>query len=165
MKARVFADFHNLDDESRVRLDSNGTRDDLARLGVQLVEGLQLTLYTDDADEAGRPDDLLVDAVAFHGAEGWVAAADWATLRHQSDEAAAQLKICSISSLAMRQSAGAVLRAKSRPLKSVSATSLSIVLGTATTFIMPRERSTIRLMIENEPSPPTTINASSPASW
>lgn len=89
MKPRIYADFHNLDDENRVLLDSTGTRDDLTRHGVQLVDGLQLTLYTDDADEAGRADDLLVDAVVRRDERGWVAAADWTSLRHLSDEAGA----------------------------------------------------------------------------
>jgi hypothetical protein len=90
MRPRVYADFQNLDDENRVRLDTAGTRHDLARLGLQLADGLSLTLYTDDADEGGRPDDLLVDAVIRVGDDrGWVAQADWATLRHVSDEAGA----------------------------------------------------------------------------
>jgi len=88
MKPRVYADFHNLDDENRVRLDTQGTAQDLARLGLRLTEGAPLTLYTDDADEAGQPDDLLVDGVARYSDRAeWVAAVDWASLRHASDDA------------------------------------------------------------------------------
>lgn len=77
MKPRLYADFHSLDDENRVRLDAVGTVADLARRGLQLADGLQLTLWTEDADESGRPDDLLVDCVVRHGAGGqWVAEAD-----------------------------------------------------------------------------------------
>jgi hypothetical protein len=88
MKPRIYADFQNLDDDNRVRLDSAGTKDDLARLGLQLSDGLDLTLYTDDADESGRPDDLLVDGVTrLNDGRGWVAEVDWTSLRHASDEA------------------------------------------------------------------------------
>lgn len=87
MNPRVYADFQNLDDDNRVRLDARGTLDDLARLGLSLSDGLALTLYTDDADEAGRPDDLLADAVVRPGeGKGWVAEVDWASVRHVSDE-------------------------------------------------------------------------------
>src|SRR5262245_52271433 len=88
MTPRVYADFHNLDDENRVRLNTQGTVQDLARLGLRLAEGLALTLYTEDADEAGHPDDLLVDGIARRSDDsGWVAEVDWSSLRHESDEA------------------------------------------------------------------------------
>ncbi|MBO0700470.1 MAG: hypothetical protein J2P46_18880 [Zavarzinella sp.] len=87
MKPRLYADFQNLDDEGRVRLNTQGTLQDLARLNRTLTDGAPVVLYTDDADEEGRPDDLLVDAVAQRTAEGaWVADADWHSLRHASDE-------------------------------------------------------------------------------
>ncbi|MBW3541961.1 MAG: hypothetical protein KY476_16960 [Planctomycetes bacterium] len=42
----------------------------------------------DDGDEEGRPDDLLADGVIeFDEASGcWVAAVDWDTVRHASDD-------------------------------------------------------------------------------
>jgi hypothetical protein len=88
---RVYADFQNLDDDHRLRLSCAGTRRDLERQGIELREGLALTLYTDDADDQGRPDELLADGrVTFNEAEGcWVAAVDWSALRHASEEAAA----------------------------------------------------------------------------
>lgn len=87
---RVYADFHNLDGHNRLRLTCAGTQQDLARQGIELREGLALTLYSDDADDHGQPDDLLIDGVVqYNAAERcWVAAVDWAALRHASEEAA-----------------------------------------------------------------------------
>jgi hypothetical protein len=85
---KVYADFQNLDDNNRLRLICAGTLQDLQRESIQLREGLSLTFYTDDADDEGRPDELRVDGVVHHDAENrcWVAAVDWKTLRHASDE-------------------------------------------------------------------------------
>ena len=38
--SRVYADFHNLDDQNRIRLTCAGTKDDLARLGIDLKDGM-----------------------------------------------------------------------------------------------------------------------------
>jgi hypothetical protein len=86
--ARIYADFHNLDDCNRLRLTCMGTRDDLARHGIELQEGLRLTFYMDDANDNGEPDDLLADGVTHYDAEEhcWVAAVDWPTLRHASQD-------------------------------------------------------------------------------
>ncbi|HKB04824.1 MAG TPA: hypothetical protein VKD90_21555 [Gemmataceae bacterium] len=87
MKPRLYADFQNLDDDGHVRLNTQGTFHDLSRLGLTLTEGTALILYTDDADETGRPDDLLVDGLVRRTADGgWVAEVDWDSLRHASDE-------------------------------------------------------------------------------
>ncbi len=85
---RVYADFQNLDDANRLRLVCAGTRRDLERQQIQLSEGMTLTLYTDDADDAGHPDELLADGVVqYNGQEKcWVAAIDWQALRHRSDQ-------------------------------------------------------------------------------
>jgi hypothetical protein len=84
---RIYADFQNLDDENRLRLTAAGTRLDLERQGIELREGLLLTLYTDDADDHGQPDELMADGVVhFNNEENcWVAAIDWHALRHASD--------------------------------------------------------------------------------
>jgi hypothetical protein len=91
---RVYADFQNLDDYNRVKLTCAGTREDLARQGIELHEGLLLTLYSDDADDEGRPDELRVEGnVHYHAEEKcWVAAVDWAALRHASDDLAQDVK-------------------------------------------------------------------------
>lgn len=87
---RVYADFHNLDDSNRLRLNCAGTAEDLMRQGIQLREGMVLTFYTDDADDQGRPDQLRVEGVVHYDEKDrcWVAAVDWSALRHASDEQA-----------------------------------------------------------------------------
>jgi len=85
---RVYADFQNLDDENRLRLTCAGTRRDLERQALELREGMVLALYTDDATDDGRSDELLADGVVhFNQAENcWVAAIDWQAIRHASAE-------------------------------------------------------------------------------
>jgi hypothetical protein len=65
-----------------------GTHKDLESAGIQLREGLELLFYSEDADDQGRPDDLLVEGVVHYdeAARCWVAAVDWNALRHASDE-------------------------------------------------------------------------------
>jgi hypothetical protein len=88
--SRIYADFQNLDDDNRLRLTCVGTLEDLQRQGVELTEGLRLTFRTDDADDEGRPDDLLVDGIVHYHEEQrcWVAEVDWHHLRHASRERA-----------------------------------------------------------------------------
>ncbi len=83
----VYADFQNLDDENRPRLTCAGTRQDLERQGIELREGLRLTLYTDDANDEGKPDKLLADGIVQYnqGEKCWVAAIEWNAIRHESD--------------------------------------------------------------------------------
>jgi hypothetical protein len=52
-----------------------------------LRDGLTLTFRMDDADDAGRPDDLLVEGIVRFSPEEriWVAAVDWSAVRHASD--------------------------------------------------------------------------------
>jgi hypothetical protein len=86
---RGYADFQNLDDENRVRLTCQGTRDDLVRQGIELREGMLLTQYTDDADDEGRPDELRAQGIVqvAQDEQCWVAAVDWAALRHAPKDA------------------------------------------------------------------------------
>src|SRR4051812_27976050 len=85
--ALTYADFQNLDDANRLRLTCAGTLRDLERQGIRLQEGLVLTLYTDDADDQGRPDELRVEGVVHYDESErcWVASVDWGALRHASD--------------------------------------------------------------------------------
>src|SRR5579883_612634 len=87
-KPKIYADFHNADSEGRVRLNCVGTTEDLARQQVELREGLILSLYSDDLDDKGQLDELLVDGVVSFSEEEhcWVAAIDWAAIHHASDE-------------------------------------------------------------------------------
>lgn len=93
---RVYADFQNLDDANRLRLTCAGTLQDLERQGLQLQEGLVLTFYSDDADDQGHPDELRVEGVVHYDTDGhcWVAAIDWATIRHASEEGSQDTKPC-----------------------------------------------------------------------
>jgi hypothetical protein len=77
--AKVYADFHNADAKGRLRLNCTGTVEDLARQQIELREGLALTLYSDDADEQGRPAELRVPGVVRYSDEErcWVAVIDW----------------------------------------------------------------------------------------
>jgi hypothetical protein len=84
---RIYADFHNLDDQNRIRLNTVGTREDLDMAGLEFSEGLLISLYADDADDDGHPDDLLAEGtVEFNADEKcWVAAVDWKGLTHASE--------------------------------------------------------------------------------
>jgi hypothetical protein len=84
---RVYADFQKLDDEGRAILICHGTHEDLERLGIQLVEGLAVVLYDDDADDQGNPDDLENDAVVewCPKLKCWTARFDAAGFRHASE--------------------------------------------------------------------------------
>lgn len=85
---RVYVDFQNADAKRRLRLNAAGTLDDLARQKVQLRDGLLLDLYSDDTDDGGAIDELrAVGRVEFSQDEQvWVAAIDWAAVRHASDQ-------------------------------------------------------------------------------
>jgi len=85
---RIYADFQNLDDDNCLRMTCAGTRRDLERQGIELREGTTLTLYGDDANDEGQPDELLADAVVHYNQaeQCWVAAIDWQAIRHASDE-------------------------------------------------------------------------------
>jgi hypothetical protein len=85
---KVYADFHNLDDSYRLRLTCTGTKEGLARQGIELHEGLVLTFYMDDADDQGEPDELRAEGtVDYNEREStWVASVHWSTVHHASDE-------------------------------------------------------------------------------
>ena len=53
MAGRVFVDFNNTDDKGRVRLNTEGTIDDLRSQGIELVEGLELTMYQVEVEMQG----------------------------------------------------------------------------------------------------------------
>jgi hypothetical protein len=84
---RVYADFQNLDDDNRVQLTCAGTLEDLERQGIELYDGLVLILRTDDADDAGQPDELWAKGVVHfdEAHQCWVASIDWTDLHHASE--------------------------------------------------------------------------------
>jgi hypothetical protein len=72
--SRVFIDFHNADEQGRLRLNCIGTIEDLARQQAELANGQQLTLYSEDLEVDG--------VVQFSEAEKvWVATIDWNQIR------------------------------------------------------------------------------------
>jgi hypothetical protein len=91
MNPKIYADFHNADTQGRVRLTCVGTMEDLSQQQIELRQGLVLTLYSDDLDDKGQLDELLVDGVVSYSDEEqcWVAAIDWAAIHHASDSQSA----------------------------------------------------------------------------
>lgn len=72
--SRVFVDFHNADEQGRLRLNCIGTIEDLARQQAELEDGQRLTLYSEDLEVDG--------VVQFSEDERvWVAAIDWNHIR------------------------------------------------------------------------------------
>ena len=74
----IFADFHNADEQGRLRLNCVGTIEDLLWQNIKLQEGQLLTLYSEELEVDGvvqySPDESL-----------WVAAIDWEQIREVVD--------------------------------------------------------------------------------
>lgn len=71
---RIFADFHNVDESGRLRLNCIGTSEDLARQQTTLENGQILILYSEDLEVDG--------VVEFSEDENiWVASIDWNEVR------------------------------------------------------------------------------------
>lgn len=82
----IYADFHNADSKGRLRLNCIGTVEDLAKHHLELGDGLHLNLYSDDLDDKGQLDELVVEGVVSFSQEEhcWVATIDWAAIRNAS---------------------------------------------------------------------------------
>ncbi|MEH2161666.1 MAG: hypothetical protein V7K38_11595 [Nostoc sp.] len=81
---RIFADFHNADNQGRLRLNCIGTVEDLACQNIELQDGKLLTLYSEDLEVEGM--------VQYSTEENlWVAAIDWNAIK-QMDDLAVQAK-------------------------------------------------------------------------
>ena len=50
---RIYADFHNADEQGRLRLNCVGTIEDLARYRVELQDGEKLVLYSEELEADG----------------------------------------------------------------------------------------------------------------
>jgi hypothetical protein len=83
----VYVDFMKTDAEGRLRLVCIGTINDLARHGIVLADGMALSVYSDDANEQGRRDDLLAEGIVHRSDPGdeWVLLVDPKSVRHESD--------------------------------------------------------------------------------
>jgi hypothetical protein len=91
-KPRIYADFQKWEgpeNSRRLILTCSGTFTDIARLNLQLVDGMEVTVYMDDADKDGNYDELEADGVVHFDAVAnyWVAIVDWNLVRHASDRA------------------------------------------------------------------------------
>lgn len=75
---RIFADFHNADEQGRLRLNCVGTIEDLSRQNIKLEDGKFLALYDEE---------LEVDGVVQYSQEEslWVAVIDWKQIRQVED--------------------------------------------------------------------------------
>ncbi|WP_293339424.1 hypothetical protein [Microcoleus sp. CAWBG58] len=75
---RIFADFHNADEQGRLRLNCVGTIEDLSRQNIKLQDGQLLALYDEE---------LEVDGVVQYSEEEnlWVAAIDWKQIKQVED--------------------------------------------------------------------------------
>lgn len=72
--SKVFVDFHNADEQGRLRLNCIGTIEDLARQQTELENGQQLTLYSEDLEVDG--------VIQFSQDEKvWVATINWNQIR------------------------------------------------------------------------------------
>lgn len=75
---RIFADFHNADEQGRLRLNCVGTIEDLSRQNIKLQDGQFLAFYDEE---------LEVDGVVQYSEEEnlWVAAIDWKQIKQVKD--------------------------------------------------------------------------------
>ena len=73
--------------DSAVASNTNANSADLSQHQVSLLEGQLLTLYSDDLDEKGQMDELLVEGVVTYSEEehNWVAVIDWSQIHLDSD--------------------------------------------------------------------------------
>lgn len=75
---RIFADFHNADQQGRLRLNCVGTIEDLNCKNIKLEDGQLLAFYDEE---------LEVDGVVQYSEEEslWVAVIDWKQIRQVED--------------------------------------------------------------------------------
>jgi len=70
----IYADFMNADPRGRLRLNTVGTVESLAHLGLRLTDGLHIVVHDDELEADG--------VVSFSPEEHvWVAAINWDALR------------------------------------------------------------------------------------
>jgi hypothetical protein len=72
--SRIFVDFHNANEQGRLRINCIGTLEDLASQHTELENGQRITLYGEELEADG--------IVQFSENEKiWVAAIDWNQIR------------------------------------------------------------------------------------
>jgi hypothetical protein len=92
-ESRIYVDFNEMPTANEVLLSKSDTEVDSSGKTIHFVEGMQVSVYMDDQDEHGSPDNLIAEGIArrnHHG--GWTAAARWLVvisergIRHESEE-------------------------------------------------------------------------------
>jgi hypothetical protein len=83
----ISVDFQKTDDFGMVRMNTGATRDDLARLGIILADGLRVKVRSEDGDGHGNRDDLIAAATVRRNpvTSEWVFDVEESTTRHESD--------------------------------------------------------------------------------
>lgn len=81
----LWVDFQNAGKDG-VRLICKGTLDEISEKGLTLHEGLQLIIWTEDQDDDGKPDNLVVNAVIKYSTiDGcWIAQFNVDDLKNES---------------------------------------------------------------------------------
>ena len=77
---KIYADFHNTDEQGRLRLNCVGTIEDLDRQRIELHNGQTLTLCSEDLEADGLIQYSEDDRI-------WVAVNDWDAIRELQEVA------------------------------------------------------------------------------
>ena len=85
---RIYVDLNTLSGDGTVQLERRGTFSDLERFRIELRDGLALAFWSDDVDDAGNEDPLLLEGVAHFDREKnrWVATVDADGIRNWSQD-------------------------------------------------------------------------------
>jgi hypothetical protein len=75
-KPIIYADFNNADRAGRLRLNCAGTIEDLSRQGIQLREGMHLTLHDEELEADGEAHFSSEEQI-------WVARINWQMIRQK----------------------------------------------------------------------------------
>ena len=95
---RIYVDFNEMLSENTVLLSREDVKKDTEGNAVMFIEGKAVSVYMDDSDGEGRPDNLIADGTAelnpYCGKQGqgfgrhvkWILKIDSRGIRHESDE-------------------------------------------------------------------------------
>lgn len=88
MNDRIFL-YPNAGSGGRNYIKQQGTLQDIEKLHIVLEENLVLHFYCDDADDAGKPDDLIFEGTAHFDPEtkSWYVVIDEDSYRQASEDA------------------------------------------------------------------------------
>jgi hypothetical protein len=67
----IYVDFNEMPSHDIVALSQTDTRQDVNGQDVQLVEGLPISIYSDDVNDKGQPDNLVAEGVVIQRENGW----------------------------------------------------------------------------------------------